>query len=214
PQIANIRHLLLSSSATNHPTSSFFSLFLLSAPKTSPALRIPSLFTPFSSLSKKQRHHPRPLSLTRRNNSSLGEIEKRGKGVAMEDTDSVGFNKRRAEGTDSNSRPKKILPPKDRKLNPVNTICYVQIMGTGMDTQDTLPSVLLFFDKQRFIFNAGEGLQRFCTEHKIKLSKIDHIFLSRVCSETVGGLPGLLLTLAGMGEEGMSVSMNWLDLST
>lgn len=31
-----------------------------------------------------------------------------------------------------------------------------QILGTGMDTQDTSPSVLLFFDKQRFIFNAGE----------------------------------------------------------
>ncbi|CAL8998501.1 unnamed protein product [Prunus brigantina] len=25
-----------------------------------------------------------------------------------------------------------------------------------MDTQDTSPSVLLFFDKQRFIFNAGK----------------------------------------------------------
>nr|DAD27608.1 TPA_asm: hypothetical protein HUJ06_029076 [Nelumbo nucifera] len=84
---------------------------------------------------------------------------------------------------------------------------FSQILGTGMDTQDTSPSVLLFFDKQRFIFNAGEGLQRFCTEHKIKLSKIDHMFLSRVCSETAGGLPGLLLTLAGMGEEGMSVNM-------
>lgn len=77
-----------------------------------------------------------------------------------------------------------------------------------------------------------QGLQRFCTEHKIKLSKvsdffffkkrdtnthihihnqmlmillilnknmtsdifqIDHIFLSRVCSETAGGIPGLYL---------------------
>ncbi|KAG2327284.1 hypothetical protein Bca52824_010012 [Brassica carinata] len=45
------------------------------------------------------------------------------------------------------------------------------VLGTGMDTQDTSSSVLLFFDKQRFMFNAGEGLQRFCTEHKIKLSK-------------------------------------------
>ncbi|KAL7162496.1 hypothetical protein ACSBR2_042899 [Camellia fascicularis] len=125
----------------------------------------------------------------------------------MEETESVGFNKKRAEGTDNSDRPRKILPLKDRKLNPSNTICYVQIMGTGMDTQDTSPSVLLFFDKQRFIFNAGEGLQRFCTEHKIKLSKIDYIFLSRVCSETAGGLPGLLLTLAGMGEEGMSVNV-------
>ncbi|XP_076898358.1 tRNAse Z TRZ4, mitochondrial-like isoform X1 [Bidens hawaiensis] len=116
-----------------------------------------------------------------------------------------GFNKKRAEGKDK-SRPKD-LKLKVRRLNPVNTISYLQILGTGMDTQDTSPSVLLFFDKQRFIFNAGEGLQRFCTEHKIKLSKIDHIFLSRVCSETAGGLPGLLLTLAGTGEEGMSVNV-------
>ncbi|KAF3450715.1 hypothetical protein FNV43_RR06804 [Rhamnella rubrinervis] len=124
----------------------------------------------------------------------------------MDDNGSVGFNKRRAEGRDKNDKPK-TLQLKVRKLNPANTIAYVQILGTGMDTQDTSPSVLLFFDKQRFIFNAGEGLQRFCTEHKIKLSKIDHIFLTRVCSETAGGLPGLLLTLAGMGEEGMSVNV-------
>lgn len=120
--------------------------------------------------------------------------------------ETLGFNKRRAEGRDKNDRPRKVLPLKERKLNP-NTICYLQLMGTGMDTQDTSPAVLLFFEKQRFIFNAGEGLQRFCTEHKIKLSKIDHIFLSRVCSETAGGLPGLLLTLAGMGDEGMAVNV-------
>lgn len=35
-------------------------------------------------------------------------------------------------------------------------VYLLQILGTGMDTQDTSPSVLLFFDKQRFIFNAGE----------------------------------------------------------
>ncbi|VVA21333.1 PREDICTED: zinc phosphodiesterase [Prunus dulcis] len=33
---------------------------------------------------------------------------------------------------------------------------FVELLGTGMDTQDTSPSVLLFFDKERFIFNAGE----------------------------------------------------------
>ncbi|XXG45828.1 hypothetical protein AAC387_Pa02g0805 [Persea americana] len=123
----------------------------------------------------------------------------------MEGKESVGFNKRRAEGRDNKKHMN--LQLKTRKLNPVNTICYVQILGTGMDTQDTSPSVLLFFDKQRFIFNAGEGLQRFCTEHKLKLSKIDHMFLTRVCSETAGGLPGLLLTLAGIGDEGMTVNV-------
>ncbi|XP_055808983.1 tRNAse Z TRZ4, mitochondrial-like isoform X2 [Solanum dulcamara] len=87
------------------------------------------------------------------------------------------------------------------KKGPINTQAYVQILGTGMDTQETSPSVLLCFDHERFIFNAGEGLQRFCTEHKIKLSQVDHICLTRVCSETTGGLPGLLLTLAGMKNE-------------
>ncbi|XP_013592360.1 PREDICTED: zinc phosphodiesterase ELAC protein 2 [Brassica oleracea var. oleracea] len=116
------------------------------------------------------------------------------------------FNKRRADGFDETGKAKKNLERKTRKLNP-NTTAYAQVLGTGMDTQDTSSSVLLFFDKQRFIFNAGEGLQRFCTEHKIKLSKIDHVFLSRVCSETAGGLPGLLLTLAGIGEEGLSVNV-------
>ncbi|VAH74957.1 unnamed protein product [Triticum turgidum subsp. durum] len=117
----------------------------------------------------------------------------------------VAFNKMRAEGRDV--RKDRSMELKNRRANPISTTSYVQILGTGMDTQDTAPSILLFFDKQRFIFNAGEGLQRFCTEHKIKLSKIDHIFFTRVCSETAGGLPGLVLTLAGMGDEGMSVNI-------
>ncbi|BBG98957.1 tRNAse Z4 [Prunus dulcis] len=169
-----------------------------------------TLFTALAS-SYRKRHRPIPNQSPNpgaRNKTTLRES--RGRDKAMEETketETAGFNKRRAEGNDKNDRPKKNLQRKVRTLNPINTLSYVQVLGTGMDTQDTSPSVLLFFDKQRFIFNAGEGLQRFCTEHKIKLSKIDHIFLSRVCSETAGGLPGLLLTLAGMGEEGMSVNI-------
>ncbi|XP_075103366.1 tRNAse Z TRZ4, mitochondrial isoform X6 [Nicotiana tabacum] len=92
-----------------------------------------------------------------------------------------------------------------------NTEAYVQILGTGMDTQETSPSVLLFFNNERFIFNAGEGLQRFCAEHKIKLSQVDHICLTRVCSETAGGLPGLLLTLAGI-KNGSPESTEHVDI--
>ncbi|KAF8044967.1 hypothetical protein N665_5918s0001 [Sinapis alba] len=152
-----------------------------------------------------RRSDPSPRFPPRRKWSSFEEEKSRQKkGMS---SDSFEFNKRRAEGKDKIDKPKKSLKRKTRTLNPTNTIAYVQILGTGMDTQDTSPSVLLFFDKQRFIFNAGEGLQRFCTEHKIKLSKVDHIFLSRVCSETAGGLPGLLLTLAGIGEDGLSVNV-------
>ncbi|XP_022721454.1 tRNAse Z TRZ4, mitochondrial-like isoform X3 [Durio zibethinus] len=164
-----------------------------------------SLFTLLASSSSSKRPRSVPyrdsLNLRRRNSSTFSERKGRGREVAMEETaeesrgsssSSFGFNKRRAEGQDKSDRPKKNPQLKERKLNPTNTIAYVQILGTGMDTQDTSPSILLFFDKQRFIFNAGE---------------IDHIFLSRVCSETAGGLPGLLLTLAGMGEEGYSVKI-------
>ncbi|OIT27678.1 hypothetical protein A4A49_30936 [Nicotiana attenuata] len=212
PQISNLRLLISSanhprilSPLTPKPPPSLSHLFRLKQPKShthNPRF----LFAAFSSYSRKPRNIEQPSSLRRRSSS---KADNKGK-MAMEEkgptAESVGFNKRRAEGKDKNDG-KKNLQLKVRKLNPVNTISYVQILGTGMDTQDTAPSVLLFFDKQRFIFNAGEGLQRFCTEHKIKLSKIDHIFLSRVCSETAGGLPGLLLTLAGMGEEGMSVNL-------
>uniref|UniRef100_A0A2P2K614 ribonuclease Z n=1 Tax=Rhizophora mucronata TaxID=61149 RepID=A0A2P2K614_RHIMU len=215
PQVSSLRSLLL---------------FCPLKPSCPPPLAFskPKSYSLLTTISSSKRHrsappNPRLLSFRNRSNSSSSgntrEI-KRSSREKDKDRDQVGlmeesgnesaevrFNKRRAEGRDKNDTSKRNLQLKVRKLNPTNTISYVQILGTGMDTQDTSPSVLLFFDKQRFIFNAGEGLQRFCTEHKIKLSKIDHIFLSRVCSETAGGIPGLLLTLAGMGEEGMSVKI-------
>lgn len=83
-----------------------------------------------------------------------------------------------------------------RNDNALNQSCYLQVLGLGCDTLDTLPSVLLFFDKQRFIFNIGEGFQKFSLEHRIKTAKIDGIFLTRTTTEAAGGLPGLLLTLA------------------
>ncbi|KAL4039277.1 hypothetical protein IC575_002928 [Cucumis melo] len=198
-----------------HPSTLRFLFFSPSKLPFFPSLYSPkshSLFTVLASSPPKRRRSttaPPSLNFKRTNSSSFRETKGKENSVPMEETEgtSFGFNKKRAEGRDKTDLPKKNLQLKVRKLNPVNTISYVQILGTGMDTQDTSPSVLLFFDKQRFIFNAGEGLQRFCTEHKIKLSKIDHIFLSRVCSETAGGLPGLLLTLAGIGDVGMSVNV-------
>ncbi|KAK6125013.1 hypothetical protein DH2020_041287 [Rehmannia glutinosa] len=214
PQTTNLRLLLSSANCHyRHPFSAapIFSRQSLSFSSSFPFLlkphfkthKPPILFATFSSYSKKpygssnnsNNKNSRSFS---RNRSTLRETEKKKDKMDERDesakgaSEDFGFNKKRAEGRDEIDRPKKNLKLKVRTLNPANTISYVQILGTGMDTQDTSPSVLLFFDKQRFIFNAGE---------------IDHIFLSRVCSETAGGLPGLLLTLAGMGDEGMSVNV-------
>ena len=77
-----------------------------------------------------------------------------------------------------------------------NQSSYLQVLGLGCDTHDTLPSVLLFFDNERYLFNIGEGFQKFSLEHRIKIAKIDGIFLTRTTTEAAGGLPGTLLTVA------------------
>jgi len=82
-----------------------------------------------------------------------------------------------------------------REDSAVNTSCHVQILGVGTDTGCTVPSVLLFFDRKRYLFNVGEGFQRFCVEHKIKLTKVTSVLSTRATTHTLGGLPGMLLTM-------------------
>ena len=50
--------------------------------------------------------------------------------------------------------------------------------------------MLLFFDNLRFLFNVGEGFQRFCVQHRVKLSKTNGIFVTRTSTDAAGGLPG------------------------
>lgn len=57
----------------------------------------------------------------------------------------------------------------------------------------------------RYLFNVGEGLQRFTMEHKQRISKIGSIFLTRLSPMTVGGLTGVLLTLADTGRSKLQV---------
>ncbi len=95
------------------------------------------------------------------------------------------------------------------------------MLGLGLDTGDAVPSVLLFFDHQRYsspgicfvcssplepqivcldvipnvtlcryIFNAGEGFQRFCVQHKLKLNRMPNILVTRASLDAVGGIPG------------------------
>lgn len=85
---------------------------------------------------------------------------------------------------------------KPNEMAAANTSCYVQVLGVGTDTGCSVPSVLLFFDRQRYLFNAGEGFQRFCVEHHIKLSKLSALLATRVTTEATGGLPGMLITMA------------------
>lgn len=51
----------------------------------------------------------------------------------------------------------------------------------------------------RYLFNCGEGTQRLAHEHKTKLARLEHIFLTRTSWNQVGGLPGLTLTVQDSG---------------
>ncbi|KAJ3185591.1 Zinc phosphodiesterase ELAC protein 2 [Geranomyces variabilis] len=80
----------------------------------------------------------------------------------------------------------------------------IKVLAT--DTVDASPSVLIAFDSRRYLFNCGEGTQRFCHEHKVGIRKVEQIFLTRVAWQYVGGLPGMLLTLADAGAS--SIALN------
>jgi len=76
------------------------------------------------------------------------------------------------------------------------TCSYIQVLSPGQDVYGGLApaSVLLFFDKRRYLFNCGEGFQRLCVEQKVRMTRIDHLFFTRATTDASGGLPGYLLT--------------------
>lgn len=51
----------------------------------------------------------------------------------------------------------------------------------------------------RYIFNCGEGTQRLANEHKCKLVKLEHVFVTSASWDNLGGIPGMLLTIQDVG---------------
>lgn len=45
----------------------------------------------------------------------------------------------------------------------------------------------------RYLFNAGEGFQRYCVQHKLKLSRMMNILATRAAVDAIGGIPGASL---------------------
>ena len=74
---------------------------------------------------------------------------------------------------------------------------YLQVLGTG--STELSPTILLFTDTHRYLFNCGESLQRVCGEHKVRLSRVRDIFVTRCTWENLGGLPGFAIYLRHLG---------------
>lgn len=57
----------------------------------------------------------------------------------------------------------------------------------------------------RYLFNCGEGTQRLAHEHRTKLTRMEHVFLTRKAWNRFGGVPGLCLTLQEIGVPRLSL---------
>jgi ribonuclease Z len=72
----------------------------------------------------------------------------------------------------------------------------LEILGTG--ALGTTPSIVAISDNERLLFDCGDGTQRLCTEHGVRVSKITRVYLTRNNAFTNGGLGGFLLTRADL----------------
>ena len=61
----------------------------------------------------------------------------------------------------------------------------------SVDSIDGSPCVVVSTENAKIMFDIGEGTQRLCIEHKVRLTRMDGLFLTRLCPETVCGLPGM-----------------------
>ena len=80
-------------------------------------------------------------------------------------------------------------------------IIDVQVLGTGAN--GLAPSLVCRTNLGHYLFDAGDGLQRFCVEHKVRLGRVRGVFLTRLGSEATGGLPGALMTMADLNAGSM-----------
>ncbi|RKP27855.1 beta-lactamase-like protein, partial [Syncephalis pseudoplumigaleata] len=74
---------------------------------------------------------------------------------------------------------------------------FAQVVGTA--SPDTTPSIVVHFDSQRYLFNCGEGTQRLFVENGVRANKVTNVFLTRLNWDCIGGVPGMILTLADAG---------------
>eukprot|EP00795_Rhopilema_esculentum_P009410 gene9410-17122_t len=80
---------------------------------------------------------------------------------------------------------------------------FLQMLSCGIE--DTAPSLFLFTDSKRYLFNCGEGIQRLFTEHKFKVGKLGTLFVTQNKWSHLGGFLGLSMTLRDIGRENINI---------
>ena len=89
-------------------------------------------------------------------------------------------------------------------INPSSLVnCHLQVIGTG--NCELSPSLCLFTDSRRYIFNCGENFQRFTREYRVKLLKEPSFFITHVSWRNLGGLPGFVMSYRDSGKTQLHV---------
>jgi ribonuclease Z len=72
----------------------------------------------------------------------------------------------------------------------------VTIQVLCVEAIDSITGLVIITNNHRILIDCGEGTQRLCIEHKIKLSKISAILFTDISPQRILGFPGYaLLTL-------------------
>ena len=65
---------------------------------------------------------------------------------------------------------------------------YVSTLS--VETIDSDACLCVSTENENVLFDVGEGTQRLCVEHKVRLSKLTKIFITRIMPNTLFGIPG------------------------
>lgn len=89
----------------------------------------------------------------------------------------------------------------------VTTMAPMSLRVLAPPSSDTsqAPTLVLQCDSKKYMFNAGEGTTRISAQHRASNTRVEHIFLTRIATETLGGIPGLLMTLADGGRTSIDI---------
>ncbi|WFD34689.1 ribonuclease Z [Malassezia cuniculi] len=82
---------------------------------------------------------------------------------------------------------------------------HIRILAPPTSDTSVAPTVVLQCDATKYMFNAGEGTTRASAQRRMSNTKVEHIFISKVASECIGGIPGLLMTLADGGKTSLTL---------
>ncbi|XP_067672969.1 zinc phosphodiesterase ELAC protein 2-like isoform X2 [Haliotis asinina] len=72
---------------------------------------------------------------------------------------------------------------------------FVDVVVIGSGGRGSPRSVIIDTSISKYLFNCGEGTQRIANEHKVKLAKLENIFITYKSWDNIGGLLGMSLTL-------------------